>query len=56
MAAILKMTFSNENGNIFVQILLKYIPKDPTNKNPKLAQMMTWHQTCDKPLFETMMA
>ena len=50
MAAILQ----NENGCILVQISLKIVPKDPINKSA-LAQIMSWHQTGDKPLSEPMM-
>ena len=56
MAAILQMTFSNVFFNRFFcilnQISFNYVSKSPLDNKAALAQVMTWHQTGDKPLPE----
>ena len=37
-------------------MLMKSVPKGPTNNKPALPQIMAWHWTGDKPLSDTMMA
>ena len=54
MAAILaddivKLIFLNENGRILIQISLKFVPRYPIGNKPVLVQVITWHQTGDKP-------
>ena len=60
MAAILaddnlKCIFLNENDGILIRIWLKFVPKCPTDNMLVLAQVMTWHQTGNKPLPEPML-
>ena len=60
MAAILaddisKSIFLNEKFSILIQILLKFVPKDPIDNNPALVQIMAWRQIGNKPLSEPML-
>ena len=42
----------NENFCISILISLRFIPKGPTDNKLALVQVVTWHQTADKPLSE----
>ena len=53
---IFKYIFFNENVWVPMKISLKFVPKGPINDKSTLIQIMVWHQTGDKPLFEPMMA
>ena len=60
MTDILWTTFSKQfyQNNILtlIQISLQFAdPVDPTDNNSVLVQAMTWHQTGDRPLSESMM-
>ena len=52
---IFKRIFFNENVWISTQISLKFVPKGPINNIPALVQIMAWHHSGDKSLFEPMM-
>ena len=52
---IFKCIFLNENVWISINISLKFVPKDPINNIPGLAQIMAWCRPGDKPLSEPMM-
>ena len=54
MDNILRCIFMNEKLCIFIKISLKFVPKDPTDNNPVLVQIMAWHRI-DKPLPEQML-
>ena len=41
---------------IFIQILLKYVPKGPADINPALVQIMAWRQTGNKLLSKPMLS
>ena len=61
MAAILaddifKCIFANENVLISIRISLKFFSDVSIHHKPTLVQIMDWRLTCDKPLFEPMMA
>ena len=60
MVAIFQRTlsnaFPNESVELSIKISLKFIPKSPIKNIPALVQMMFWHRTGDKSLFEPMMA
>ena len=45
----------NENVGISIKISLKFIPKDPINNIPALAQIVAWRRPGVKPLSEPMM-
>ena len=45
----------NEIIWIPIKISLKFVPKGPISNYPSLVQIMAWHQSGDKPLFEPMM-
>ena len=47
--------FLNENVWISIKMSLKFVPIGPINNSPALIQIMTWHQSVDKPLSEPMM-
>ena len=47
--------FLNENDIIPVYILLKFVPRSPIDNRPALIQIMAWHRTGYKPLFELML-
>ena len=53
---IFKRIFLNENIRISMKISMKFIPEGPINNIPSLVQIMAWHRTGNKPLFEAMMA
>ena len=53
---ILKRMFFNENLLVLNKIKLKYVPMGPIDNNITLVQIMTWRQTDEKPLSESMMA
>ena len=60
MTDILWTTFSKQfyqkNILTLIQISLQFAdPVDPTDNNSVLVQAMTWHQTGDRPLSESMM-
>ena len=50
-----KCIFLNANVRISIKISQRFVPKDPINNNPELAQIMAWRRTGDKPLSEPMM-
>ena len=50
-----KCVFLSENVRVSIEISLKFVPKDPINSNPALVQIMAWHRSGDKPLYEPMM-
>ena len=50
-----KRMFMNEKLCIFIRISLKFVPWGPINNKSALVQLMAWHQTGDKPLFEPML-
>ena len=52
---LFKWIFLNENGWIFIKILLKFVPNVPINNIPALVQIMAWRRSGDKPLSEPMM-
>ena len=52
---IYKCLFLNENIWIWIEILLKFTPKDPINNIPALVQIMAWRRPGDKPLSGSMM-
>ena len=52
---IFKCIFLNENRNIFIEILLKFVPGGSINKSA-LAQVMAWCRLGNKPLPELMLA
>ena len=56
MADICKRIFLNENFYISIKISLKFLPKEPVDNILALFQIMAWHWTGDKALFEPMMA
>ena len=39
-----KRIFLNENAKSWIQILMKFVSKLPTNNIPALVQLMTWRQ------------
>ena len=43
------------NENVWISILLKFVPQGQISNIPALVQIMAWHQLCDKPLSEPMM-
>ena len=45
----------NENFRILIQISLRIVPKGLIDKKVAFVQVMTWHQTHDKPLPEPML-
>ena len=47
--------FFNENCCILIKFSLKYVCKGPIDNNPALVQILAWHWSGSKPLFETMM-
>ena len=53
---IFKCIFFSEKVLIPIEISLKFVPKSPINSKPVLVQIMVWHRTDNKPLFEPMMA
>ena len=50
-----KQFFFNENVFILYKIPLKFVPKGLIVNKSALNQVMTWHQTGDKPLPEPML-
>ena len=44
------------NGNHYILISLKFVPKDPTKNKPALVQIMAWHHTGNKPLSKPMIS
>ena len=53
---IFRCIYLNENLWTSIKIWLKFVPKGPIDNNSTLVQLMAWHQTGDKPLFEPVMA
>ena len=49
------MHFIERNLQILNQISMKFVPYGPINIQPALVQILAWHQTGDKPLYEPMM-
>ena len=47
--------FMNEMCCILIRISLKFVPKGPIDYKAALVQVMTWHSTGDKALFEPML-
>ena len=59
MAAILaddffKWILLNENGRIFIQISVKFVPRSPIDNKPTLVQLTAWRRTGGEPLPEPM--
>ena len=52
---IFKSVFFYENCSIFIQISLKFVPKDSFSNIPSLGQKMAWRGIGDEPLSEQMM-
>ena len=52
---ICKSIFLNENLEILIKILLKFVPRGPINNIPALIQIMAWRRPGNKPLSELMM-
>ena len=52
---IFKYIFLNENVWISNTTWLKFVPKGPVDNNRALDQIMAWHRTGAKPLYEPMM-
>ena len=52
---IFKCIFMCEKFGISIQISLKFVPKVPIDNKSALVQVMAWHGTGDKPLFEPML-
>ena len=52
----IKVILLNENDRISVQISQKFVPKDPVENYPALAQIIDWRRTGNKPLPEPMWA
>ena len=50
-----KRIFLNANVRISIKISLKFVPKGQINNIPALVQIMAWHRSGDKPLYEPMM-
>ena len=45
-----------EKCEIVTQMLLKFIPKGPIDNEQSLVKSMAWHRTCEKSLYEPMIA
>ena len=52
---IFKCILLNENVWITIKISLKFVPKGLTNNIPAMVQIMAWHRSGDKPLYEPIM-
>ena len=52
---IFKYIFLNENVQIPIKILLKFVLNGPINNVPATVQIKAWHRLGDKPLSEIMM-
>ena len=52
---IFKCIFWNDNAWISIKISLTFVPKNPINNIPALAQIMARRRQAGKPLFEAMM-
>ena len=52
---IFQYIFFSERFCILIQISLKFVPKVPIDNKVALIQLMTWHQTGNKPLSEPML-
>ena len=52
----MKCIFLNENIKILINISLNFVSMGQNKNIPALVQIMTWHQSGDKPLFEPMVA
>ena len=44
--------FMDNKIRILIQISLNFVPEGPINNNPALVQVMAWHRTGDRSLFE----
>ena len=53
---IFKCTFLKENVRIAINISLDFVPKSPINNIPGLVEIIAWHRTGDRALYEPMMA
>ena len=53
---ILKIVFWKEKDGIWIEYLLKFVPRGSVNIKPILFQIIAWYQTSDKLLFEHMVA
>ena len=47
--------FLNENLWISIEIPLQFVPTGPINTIPALVQIIAWHRSSEKPLYEAMM-
>ena len=47
--------FMNEKFGILILISLKFVPKVPIHNKTALVQVMSWHRTGDKPLYEPLL-
>ena len=52
---IFKCILFNKNYYVLIQILLKFVPKDPIDNKSMWVQVMSWCQIGDRPLPETML-
>ena len=52
---IFRCIFVNEKKSILIKISLKFVHKDPIDKNLALVKIMSWRRIGDKPLFEPML-
>ena len=52
---IFQYIFFSERFCILIQISLKFVPNEPIDNKVALIQLMTWHQTGNKPLSEPML-
>ena len=50
MDDIFNCIFLDENDNIPIQIILKFVPGSPIDNKPALVQVMNWCRTGDKSL------
>ena len=49
---IVSCIFMDKKIRILIQISLNFVPTGPINNKPALVQVMAWHRTGDRPLFE----
>ena len=47
--------FMNEKFRILLKISREMVLRCPIDNNSASVQIMTWHQICDKPLYEPML-
>ena len=46
------MHFRDENFDILIKVLLKFVYNGPIDNNPAWVQIMAWHRIGDKPSSE----